>query len=56
MDWIEGAILLLATSQPLSIGPRYNIGWGSGLIPFLMVGVPVLIFMIGFELNRRKRD
>jgi hypothetical protein len=51
---------LLATvavhSVPRSAGVAGpNIGWGSGLVPFLLVGVPVVVFIAWFEVERRKR-
>lgn len=41
-----------ATAGAVAVGP--NIGWGSGLLPFLMLGLPVLAYVIWFELRGRR--
>ncbi|MFD1704447.1 hypothetical protein ACFSCV_15675 [Methylopila henanensis] len=53
-------LLLHATdgTQPTITGAgrrRENIGWGDGLMPFLVVGVPVLAFLLWYEWTRRRR-
>lgn len=65
MDWsvapllefdVSDVLMAAITLRPTGAhGAGLNLGWGTGLVPFLFIGVPVAAYFIWFELDRRRK-
>ena len=53
MEWAGPSLIV---QMPKGVGGLvdYNAGWGDGSLPIILVVLPVIVFVVWFELKRRK--